>query len=48
MFISAIFFTTSAALLKYLYMSSDISTYEFTYWQSIVMGILNLFLFKTY
>jgi drug/metabolite transporter (DMT)-like permease len=48
MFISAAFFTTSAALLKYLYLYSDISTYEFTYWQSIVIGILNLFLFKTY
>jgi drug/metabolite transporter (DMT)-like permease len=48
MFISAAFFTASAALLKFLYLSSDISTYEFTYWQSIVIGILNLFLFKTY
>ena len=48
MFISAAFFTASAALLKFLYLNSDISTYEFTYWQSIVIGILNLFLFKTY
>lgn len=32
MFISAAFFTASAALLKFLYINSDISTYEFTYW----------------
>ena len=32
MLISAAFFTASAALLKFLYINSDISTYEFTYW----------------
>ena len=41
-------FTASAFLLKYFYLNSQISTYEFTYWNSIVMGALNLFLFKTY
>ena len=48
MFISAAFFTASAAMLKVLYLNSDISTYEFTYWQSIVIGVLNLFWFKMY
>jgi hypothetical protein len=48
MFISAAFFTASAALLKYLYLNSAINTYEFTYWQSLVMAALNLFLFKTF
>ncbi len=47
MFLSAILFTASAFLLKYFYLNSQISTYEFTYWNSIVMGVLNLFLFKT-
>lgn len=48
MLISAILFTLSAFFLKLLYLYSDINTYEFTYWQSIVMGILNLSLFKAY
>jgi hypothetical protein len=46
MLIAAICFTVSAFLLKLLYLKSNINTYEFTYWNSIVMGILNLFLFK--
>jgi hypothetical protein len=32
MFISAAFFTASAAMLKVLYLNSGINTYEFTYW----------------
>jgi len=48
MLISAIFFTASAFGLKMLYLYSDINTYEFTYWNSIVMMILNLFMFKSY
>ena len=48
MFISAAFYTATACLLKYLYLNSAISTYEFAYWSSIVIGILNLILFKIY
>ena len=48
MFISAVFYTTTACLLKYLYLNSAINTYEFTYWSSIVIGILNLVMFKLY
>lgn len=48
MFISAFFFTVSAFGLKMLYLNSDINTYEFTYWNSIVIGILNLIMFKSY
>lgn len=48
MFISAAFYTATACLLKYLYLNSAINTYEFAYWSSIVIGILNLILFKTY
>lgn len=48
MFVSAFFYTTTACLLKYLYLNSAISTYEFAYWSSIVIGILNLLLFKIY
>jgi drug/metabolite transporter (DMT)-like permease len=46
MLIAAICFTICAFLLKLLYLNSNINTYEFTYWNSIVMGILNLILFK--
>jgi drug/metabolite transporter (DMT)-like permease len=46
MLLAACCFTVCAFLLKLLYMNSNINTYEFTYWNSIVMGILNLCLFK--
>ena len=48
MLISAIFYTLLAFLLKMLYINSDISTYEITYFQAMVMGLLNLGLFKAY
>lgn len=46
MFISALFYTLMAFLLKLLYLNSDISTYEFTYWQAMIMVIMNLVSFK--
>jgi drug/metabolite transporter (DMT)-like permease len=48
MLISAVFYTIMATLLKILYLNSNISTYEVTYFQSIVMVILNFSLFKAY
>jgi drug/metabolite transporter (DMT)-like permease len=48
MLISALFFSVMAFILKLLYLNSDINTYEVTYWQAILMGILNFILFKTY
>ncbi len=48
MLVSAIFFSLTAWRLKVLYMESDINSYEFTYWQSIVMALLNLGMFKAY
>ena len=46
MLISAGFYTLTAFLLKLLYLNSDISTYEFTYWQSMIMIVMNLVSFK--
>lgn len=46
MLLSALCFTVTAFLLKLMYLNSNISTYEFTYWNSIVIGILNLALVK--
>ena len=48
MFISAMFYTVMATLLKILYLNSNITTYEVTYFQAIVMAILNFALFKAY
>lgn len=46
MLISAVCYTMMAFCLKLLYLHSNISTYEVTYWQAIVIGILNFFMFK--
>ncbi len=48
MLISAMFFSLMAFLLKLLYLNSHCSTYEVTYWQSIIMMVLNFSLFKVY
>ena len=48
MFISALFFSLMAFVLKLLYNHSDVNTYEVTYWMSIMMGLLNYALFKAY
>lgn len=48
MLISALFFSMMAFILKLLYLNSACSTYEVTYWQSIVMMVLNFSLFKVY
>ena len=48
MLVSAAFFSLMAFILKLLYLHSDINTYEVTYWQSLVIGILNFSLFKVY
>lgn len=48
MFISSIFFSLMAFLLKLLYLNSQVTTYEVTYWQSIMMIFLNMVLFKAY
>ena len=48
MFISALFVSLMAFLLKLLYLNSNCSTYEVTYWQSIIMMVLNFSLFKVY
>ena len=46
MLLSAIFYTLMAFFLKMLYLHSDINTYEVTYWQAIVIGLLNFVMFK--
>ena len=48
MSISAVLYTLMAFLLKVLYLNTAISTYEFTYFQSLVMVLLNFASFKTY
>ena len=48
MLISALFFSLMAFILKKLYQTSAISTYEVTYWQSMIMITLNFSLFKVY
>lgn len=48
MLVAAMFFSLMAFILKLLYLHSDINTYEVSYWQSMIMGILNFFLFKMY
>ena len=48
MLISAVFFSFMAFLLKTLYINSNISTFEVTYWQSLMMGAFNFSLFKLY
>lgn len=45
--ISAICYTLVAFLLKVLYLNSDVNTYEFTYWSSIIMALFNFSLFKS-
>jgi drug/metabolite transporter (DMT)-like permease len=46
MLVAAIFFTLMAFLLKLLYIKSEISTYEVTYIQAIIMAVMNFGLFK--
>jgi drug/metabolite transporter (DMT)-like permease len=48
MLISSACFSLMAFVLKVLYNHSDINTYEVTYWQSIMMAIMNFSLFKAY
>lgn len=48
MAISSAAYTLMAFVLKMLYLNSSVSTFEVTYWQSIVMGVLNFSLFKVY
>lgn len=48
MAISSAAFSLMAFLLKMLYLKSSVSTFEVTYWQSIMMGFLNFTLFKVY
>ena len=48
MAISSAAYTLMAFTLKNLYLKSSVSTFEVTYWQSIVMGVLNFSLFKVY
>ena len=48
MAISSACFSLMAFLLKLLFIKSDVSTFEVTYWQSIMMGVLNFSLFKAY
>lgn len=48
MAISSLAYTLMAFLLKLLYIKSSVSTFEVTYWQSIMMAFLNFFLFKAY
>lgn len=48
MLIAAIFFTLMAFFLKLLYLNSEISTYEVTYVQAIIMAVMNFGLFKAY
>jgi len=48
MLISACFFSLMAFFLKYLYLQSSITTYEVTYWQSLIMVVMNFSLFKVY
>ena len=48
MLISAIFYTFMAFFLKILYLGSDISAYEVTYFQGIFMAVMNFGLFKVY
>ena len=45
MSISAACYASMAFFLKKLYIHSSVSTFEVTYWQSIVMIILNFSLF---
>jgi drug/metabolite transporter (DMT)-like permease len=47
MAISALCMTLVAFVLKILYLNSDVNTYEFTYWSSIIMAIFNFSLFKS-
>lgn len=48
MFISTIFYTLMAFFLKLMFIKSYITTYEFTYFQAIVMVVLNFGMFKAY
>ena len=48
MAISSAAYTMMAFLLKLLYMKSSVSTFEVTYWQSVMMATLNFILFKAY
>lgn len=48
MAISSACFSLMAFLLKILYLKSSVSTYEVTYWQSIIIAFLNFTLFKVY
>lgn len=47
MAISALCYTFMAFFLKVLYLNSDVNTYEFTYWSSMIMGLFNFSLFKS-
>ena len=48
MAISSACFSLMAFLLKILYIDTNVSTFEVTYWQSMMMGALNFPLFKAY
>lgn len=48
MLVSAGFFSLMAFVLKILYLNSNISTYEVTFFQSLLMSALNFGLFKVY
>jgi drug/metabolite transporter (DMT)-like permease len=48
MLISSLFFSMMAFLLKLLYINSEVTTYEVTYWQSLIMIFLNMVLFRVY